>query len=229
MPGATDQRRRATAPPRPASAAFDAGPTRSGCASEAVAQEPPGLHGAGRRGRARRMAHDATCGRGLLDLLRGGLGHLPRQRRGGRRIGSISSDQAGPTRGERGAPTRCRPRRRDRPHRDRYRRRAARSPVGVRRGRGLLRRIEHRLQHPLEARARDGAGGGGFVLRAAGGCRRRRGPRTAVQLVPRLHLVRRSVHREREALLRSTPGWERIGGCTVRCSTSTASPSSSRP
>ena len=75
----------------------------SGVPSQAVAQEPPRLHGARRRGRAWRMAHGAARDRGLLDLLRGGIGHLPGQRRGRRRVGSIPSRQGAPARGERRA------------------------------------------------------------------------------------------------------------------------------
>ena len=89
--------------------------------------------------------------------------------------------------------------------------------------------IEHRLQHPLEARARHGAGRGRALLRVARRRRRRGGRRAALQLVPRLHLVRRLVHRERKALLQSTPDWGATGECIAPCSISTASHSSSRP
>ena len=129
-----------------------------------------------------------------------------------RRVGSAPPRQAAPARGQRRAATRTGTRRRGRPHRRRP------SPARSSSDRGAspsssasYAGIEHRLQHPPQARARDGARRGGVVLRAPGGRRRRRRPRAPLQLVPRLHLVRRPVRRDREALRGARPPGPRPG------------------
>ncbi len=81
----------------------------------------------------------------------------------------------------------------------------------------------------LKQRTRDGTCGGRFVLRVAGRCWRCGGGRATLELVSRLHLVRRSLHRYGETLRRARSPRGRTGRPSRRYSTSTASHSSNRP
>ena len=122
-----------------------------------------------------------------------------------------------------------RPRGRGRPHRDGHRRRAARRPVGVRRSSwpsyaGLS--IAYSLRLKREPVIELAAVASCFVLRAVAGGVVAHVPLSNWFLVftsfAALFIVTGSA-------ARSTPGWERTAGRTAWCSTSTASPSSSRP
>ena len=181
-----------------------------------------------RRRRARALVGPVAGGAGLLHLLRRRLGALPHQRRARRRAGPASPGQTHAAGGQWPAARAARHGRRGRADRRQPGRGRVAGPVGLRPRRGVLPRADRRLQPVAEAPARHGAGARRLRVRAARRGRRRRRPRVPLDVVPRLHLVRRALRRHGQALRRARAPRREPRGTTAACSTSTPSRSFAR-